>query len=1063
MKPIWVRTFTLLLGAVTAPACAGPPVEPDSSKVSQTVVVQQQWERWWNTENELSSPRFQHTATLLLDGTVLLVGGAHAEASYELASAPREIGVGQSPLATADVYDPQAARFEPVGPLAEARWGHSATLLRDGQVLVLGGFDAQQRALDSAEIYEPDARAFRPFGRLNHARGVHTATLLADERVLVLGGIVAADDPQVVSEMEACLPDSLECVELGKSSLLAPGHAAVLRSGGQVDVVSPPTDDSTLPMFARFDPSADELERTEQGGEGAPVPEPVPEPAPPPRPFEESHGTNALLRIRPQTGLLEDAWFVGLRAPPTWAARQGRWFNVGGLEEFFPQGGIVGTSFEEPLSIHPLGPGPSMNRGRAWPSVTSLPDGSLLAAGGVLRGPMPNAERLPPPLPQTELVDGLGEVAGPAHAATLLDDGRLLFTGGWERPTSAQVAAFRIKAHVNRAFPNPEVRADLLPLGRLAVERALHQAIALPDGKVLLAGGKTRPEDANEGLFDVGTGKTTDLGVRLHHRTAGVHAGGSRFVFAGARGASVLEGPDFRERAIELPEGPDCETPNVLRLANGHVLIAGKRTLFEVDPGRAELIRATPRPSPRCLASATLLHDGKVFLAGGTDDEQVSLRAPQSAEVSPVEALSYDPKDGSLLPLPDLPWAVLNAAAFSDGLDRVTLATGDLGFSFLLVCDVRGEGTVCRDLVDPPPFAARAPSYTRLPFGGVLSASSLEGSISSLWIRHQPQRLALPEAWQTEPLDVTIGEEITLSVQFSKTWPEHSGGTSNGSAANAPVPVWIPTVGGVAATGTFTRWSADSATWRVPHTAFPGLGTLFYSLAGELYPLRMAWISGLEPGGSCGQGGECSTGYCADGVCCDSPCEDACHACSARSKGHGHDGKCEAVVDGAEDEAACGRDEPSSCRRNGLCDAAGQCASYPEGTVCGEDGATCNAKGDCRAGLGGRTCDADNNSVLGEDEIPCGKYVCASSTGECLTTCTSNVDCWGDNVCSGAGKVAECRPRLATTVTRTSVGCTPGCRVSRPSEDRRALLASLAVGLMLFCRRRARPTSLSAP
>lgn len=1064
MKARALRSRMLPLCVAAGLGCSATPAEPNVQSIARAATFGPQWESWWNTENALSSPRFQHTATLLLDGTVLLIGGADIEAFYQPDATPREVGAGDSALATADVYDPQTDRFEPVGELNEARWGHSATLLRDGRVLVLGGFDASGAALDSAEIYEPDARTFRPFARLKHARGLHTATLLPDERVLVLGGSLAAGVEEAVPELEACLPEKQACVELGSTALLALGHAALLGASGQVDVLSPLLDEGGLPLSAQFEPSTDQLEVHEFPADAIAGPEG----------FTDADATSALLRVTGEPdgsnqgapgGQLTGALFLGLRAPSTWAARQGKWMSVGGLEPYYPQGGLATTLLEDYGSI--LGDrkhGPDLNRGRAWPSATSLSDGSVLVAGGVLRGPLTTAERLPPPLPERELVDGLDEVAGPAHAATLLDDGRLLFTGGWERPRGSHVASFRLKPHVDRAFPNPEVRAVVDSLGGLAAERALHQAIALPGGKVLIAGGKTEPESANEELLDLRTGQTTDLGVRLHHRAAGVYAGGSRFVFAGARGVEVLEGPDFRERSIELPEPPGCDAPNVLRLMNGHVLIAGRYGLFEVDPLRAELVRHTKRPTPRCIASATLLHDGRVFLAAGIDVSGIGEAVDQGdMTLSAVEVLTYDPADGSLEPQPDLPWSIVNATAFTDGFDRVLLANGDLGFSFALVCDVRGQDTRCKDVVDPPPFAARAPSYTRLPFGGVLAASSMEGGVGSLWFRSQAQRLALPDDWSREPLQVTIGAEIELPAHFSKTWPEYSGGSGSGSASNAPIPVWIPTVGGLAVSGTFTRWSVDGATWRVPHTPFPGLGTLFYSVAGVLYPLRMVWISGLESGGACKQGGECATGYCADGVCCDSGCTDACQACSAQVKGHGADGKCEALSEGADDEAACGKDEPSSCRHNGLCDARGQCASYPEGTVCGDDGATCNAEGSCRTESPGRRCNEANQSLRadGSDIVACHEYRCASSTGECLASCTSNVDCSGENVC---GDDWKCGPRLDAK-SRTSVGCAPGCRVSTGNEDWRAVSGALAVMLGLFWRRarRRRATSPFAP
>jgi hypothetical protein len=118
---------------------------------------------------------------MLVDGRVLIVGGDGAT----------------SPMASAELWDPQTASFGPAGSLAERRGGqatgHSATLLPDGRVLVVGGFSANG-ALASAELWDPQTASFGPAGSLAQARGHHTATLLPDGRVLVVGGYGGDDD-----------------------------------------------------------------------------------------------------------------------------------------------------------------------------------------------------------------------------------------------------------------------------------------------------------------------------------------------------------------------------------------------------------------------------------------------------------------------------------------------------------------------------------------------------------------------------------------------------------------------------------------------------------------------------------------------------------------------------------------------------------------------------------------------------------------------------------------------------------------------------------------------------
>jgi hypothetical protein len=75
------------------------------------------------------------------------------------------------------------------GNLNTARSSHTATLLLDGKVLVAGGYGAPVVFLNSAEVYDPATGAWSTTGNLNTARADHTATLLPDGKVLVAAGM----------------------------------------------------------------------------------------------------------------------------------------------------------------------------------------------------------------------------------------------------------------------------------------------------------------------------------------------------------------------------------------------------------------------------------------------------------------------------------------------------------------------------------------------------------------------------------------------------------------------------------------------------------------------------------------------------------------------------------------------------------------------------------------------------------------------------------------------------------------------------------------------------------
>ena len=117
------------------------------------------------------SPRGGFTATRLRDGRVLVVGGT----------------TGSETAASAELYDPATGRFVATGSLARSRSAHTATLLRDGRVLVVGGSDGSE-VLRTAEIYDPASGRFSAAGALRAPRHKHAAVALRDGRVLVVGG-----------------------------------------------------------------------------------------------------------------------------------------------------------------------------------------------------------------------------------------------------------------------------------------------------------------------------------------------------------------------------------------------------------------------------------------------------------------------------------------------------------------------------------------------------------------------------------------------------------------------------------------------------------------------------------------------------------------------------------------------------------------------------------------------------------------------------------------------------------------------------------------------------------
>jgi hypothetical protein len=122
--------------------------------------------------------RVAHTATRIGHDRVLVVGGYSSGEGAVL-------GISRS----AEVWDPVTNRFRLLGArMSVARAGHSATVLPDGRVLIVGGLSPDER-YELAEVFDPATETFSILAAVdNRERGLHTTAQLPDGSVLVLGG-----------------------------------------------------------------------------------------------------------------------------------------------------------------------------------------------------------------------------------------------------------------------------------------------------------------------------------------------------------------------------------------------------------------------------------------------------------------------------------------------------------------------------------------------------------------------------------------------------------------------------------------------------------------------------------------------------------------------------------------------------------------------------------------------------------------------------------------------------------------------------------------------------------
>jgi Tol biopolymer transport system component len=169
----------------------------------------------------MGTPRVNHTATLLLGGRVLVVGGGDE---------------GFDSLRSAELYDPATGRFRVTDSMNSRRWIHTATLLGDGRVLIAGGRSPKDTTFASAEIYDPGSGAFTQTGSMHSGRWSHTATLLPDGRVLIAGGYESdgGRNWQVLSATELYDAGSGTFSPNGSMGEARDAHTATLLVDGRV-------------------------------------------------------------------------------------------------------------------------------------------------------------------------------------------------------------------------------------------------------------------------------------------------------------------------------------------------------------------------------------------------------------------------------------------------------------------------------------------------------------------------------------------------------------------------------------------------------------------------------------------------------------------------------------------------------------------------------------------------------------------------------------------------------------------------------------------------------------
>jgi hypothetical protein len=330
-------------------------------------------------------------------------------------------------------------RFSRAGDMTTPRSGHTATLLPTGQVLIAGGkhatrIGAPEPRLDSAELYDPDTDTFAATGSMTAARFMHAATQLPDGRVLIAGGY---GHNNVLASAEIYDPSTGTFNPTGGMITARAGHSAILLRNGTVLIVG----GYGLPGYPNvaaaevYDPATGKFSAT------------------------GSYAGSGGCDFCPPAMLLPDGkvLFAGqypaqLFDPVTNTFSTTGKMNLDHSEAvvlpngmvLFAGGAVVGRTAT--AELYDPGNGAfiftgNMSAPRVWHTLTLLPNGMALAAGGETELCVNNFCGFAGSTPSTELYDpsagrfvsaGNMNARRGGHTATVLNDGRILLAGGDE-------------------------------------------------------------------------------------------------------------------------------------------------------------------------------------------------------------------------------------------------------------------------------------------------------------------------------------------------------------------------------------------------------------------------------------------------------------------------------------------------------------------------------------------------------------------------------------------------------------------------------------------------------
>ncbi|CAF1163060.1 unnamed protein product [Adineta steineri] len=156
---------------------------------------------WFSTGNMINA-RDYHTASVLLNGKVLITGGYGFNGC----------------LNSVELYDSSTGTWTTTSNMTYGRYYHTASVLSNGKVLVIGGTSNDYSSLNSAELYDLSTSTWTITSNMINAREVHTASVLSNGKVLVTGGRIG---------LTKVITDTITLIILSNAPLI---HRVIFRN-----------------------------------------------------------------------------------------------------------------------------------------------------------------------------------------------------------------------------------------------------------------------------------------------------------------------------------------------------------------------------------------------------------------------------------------------------------------------------------------------------------------------------------------------------------------------------------------------------------------------------------------------------------------------------------------------------------------------------------------------------------------------------------------------------------------------------------------------------------------